>query len=333
MNNEKIDVAINIFAKPFQTSLSILSLIARSGSHIGSFWLQFEPAGSKFDSFPPYYIKRYISELGFTCNVWQPEIWLAREPPDPDRLCDKNYRMAIRYQHAFENSQSRLLFLTHNDVYILKDILGALKANMDDAFAIGQLGQCWNCPAHNTEIMREVMDSPPCSPDNYQNIRPNHQQLIKLYHTAREKGIFARPYEAENFEGEFARQPWPLPECRVNEWTCLLDLEKTRPLCIPYGKASPPGAFRHCASHNLDIGTPWFRDMHALGLHALNFDISPYVKHWVGTGNKSAGKYAKAEDNALNILKKYFPDYVKWLARQTGDKRLLKFYSNSYSIL
>lgn len=320
---EKVDVAINILGKPFQTALTILSLLARSGGHVGKLWLQFEPVGSKFDSISPYHICEYLkNELGCDIVLSQPGYWLDRDAIDLSKMDDEAYRMGIRFQNAFEHSQSRLLFLTHNDVYILKDILGALKNNMGDAFAIGQLGQCWNCPASNAELMREVMDSPPCGPARYLDVRPSQAQLLELYRLARKRGIFARPYEVEGFLGEFEKQPWPLPECRVNEWACLLDLQKTRPHCMPYGDAYPPGAHRLCAGHNLDIACPWFRDMHAKGMEARHFDIKNYMKHWVGTGNKSPGRYAIAEDNALRILRKFFPEFLKWLEGVSGRKNL-----------
>lgn len=33
-----------------------------------------------------------------------------------------------------------------------------------------------------------------------------------------------------------------IPECRVNEWCMLVDIDKARPATQPYGKAAPVGA-------------------------------------------------------------------------------------------
>lgn len=86
---ETVDVAVNIFAKPFQTALSLLSLLKHSGEHVGVIWLQFEPYGSRHDVISPYYIGRYLrEELGERCQVFQPNFWLAREAADPTRLDD-----------------------------------------------------------------------------------------------------------------------------------------------------------------------------------------------------------------------------------------------------
>lgn len=316
---EKIDVAVNIFAKPFRTSLALLSLLRQSGQHIGKLWLQFEPAGIAYDPFPAYCIQEYISEKGLCETViTQPELWLAREAVTLDDFDDPAKKSAIRYQNAFENSSARLLFIMHNDIYVLKDILGAMAGQIGDAFAIGQLGQCWNCPAANAELADHAMGCKPCTPDAYSAFKPDYGQLCELYSESRKRGIFARPYDQDGFTEEFRKQPWPLPECRINEWACLLNLALTKPLCAPQGESFPPGAYRKCGEFNLDIGVAWFRDMHAHGLEAKNFDISPYIKHWQGTGNNTPMRYAKGEDNALRILRKHFPDYVSWLEQKYG---------------
>ena len=321
MNNQQekaavqdVDAAINVFAKPWQTALSLLSLHKQSGSHIREYWLQFEPVGSKYDAISPYTMVPYlINELGLRVHVYQPEEWQARKPASLERLREKNYRKQLRYGDAFENSRNHFLFITHNDVFFRRDLILALKHNISDAFAIGKLGQCWNCPASNAEIMASVMGLPPCTPDRYMELRPTFEQLGKLYQKAREINFPARPYEREHFSEEFARQPWPLPECRINEWAFLLNLELARPYAIPFGTAWPPGAYRDCSGHNLDVVTPLFRDLHAQGLHAKHFDPSDYMNHWVGTGNKSPARYAYSEDRAKKLLEKFFPDYVKWV--------------------
>ena len=315
---ETVDVAVNVFAKPFQTALSLLSLLACSGRHVDTVWLQFEPAGSKFDEITTYHIADYLKEqLGARCRVFQPDFWLARHAVEPERIGDVSYRMGIRYQYAFEQSGKDKLFLMHNDVLVLRDILGPMLEAMGDSFAIGAIGQCWNCPASHGDLMRDVLGRGPCTPSSYADFQPGYDELRRLYSVARERGIFLRPYD-EGFDGMFDRQPWPLPECRVSEWACLLDLGKTRPLCIPQGDGFSPGAFRQCGTGFLDTGVAWFRDMHREGLRARNFDIRPYLKHWVGTGNKTRRRYSLAENNALILLRKHYPRYLEWLSKKCG---------------
>lgn len=316
---ERVDVAVNIFAKPHQTALSVLSLLKESRAHVGTIWLQYEPMGSRYDRVSPYVVAKYLKEvLDWPCRVSQPEHWLALEAPDMARLGDTAYRLSIRYQDAFEHSESRKLLLMHNDVYVFGDALGEMLAAMGDAFAIGQLGQCWRCPAHAAQVVKDVMDRPPCSSERYEEFQPDAATLRRLYAHARELGAPVRPYE-ECFTEFFDKQPWPLPECRVNEWFCLLDLEKTRPHSVPFGPALPPGAFGACGRYNLDTSVPWFRAMHALGFRARHFDYKRYLRHWVGTGKMSASRYTMAEDNARKLLEKQFPDYMAWLRSVSGN--------------
>lgn len=316
-----IDVAVNIFAKPYQTSLALLSLLRQSRQHINKIWLQYEPVGSQYDPFPAYCVYEYIKEKNLAeVEASQPSHWIDLEAADPEKLPDPAYRHGIRYQYAFENSKAPLLFLMHNDVFILRDILGAMRAEMGDAIAIGQFGQCWNCPAANSEITQAVMGRDACSPANYQDFKPTQSQLLGLYEEARKRGVFARPYDEDGFSGDFSAQPWPLPECRVNEWACLVNLEKSRPLTYPFGDAFPIGAYKPCGSLNLDIGVVWLRDMHKKGFHARHFDVKPFLKHWVGTGNNTPIRYARSEANAEAILKKHFPEYMAWISEKYGQK-------------
>lgn len=317
-DDSKADVALNIFAKPFQTALSLLSLTKWSGSHIGEIWLQFEPMGSRFDSLPPYYIAEYLSSvLNYTVHISQPDKWLKRQSVTLEELSDPALRSSVRYQTAMSQSTARFLFITHNDVFILKDIIGDMLQKIDGAFAIGPLGQCWNCPASREDVTQKTMGCAPCSPLRQLEIRPTWEQLGELYATARRLGHFVRPYDENGFSADFRRQPWPLPECRINEWACLLNLDMSRSVPDNF----PFGAFKDCGGHNLDTGVAWFRSMYAAGYQARNFDISKYLRHWVGTGHKRPVSYAYSEDRALGLLRKYFPAFVKWLENKTGPAR------------
>lgn len=314
--NANVDVALNIFGKPWQTALSILSLLKQSASHINALWLQFEPMGSAYDKLSPYLIADYIKQTNLIkCHVFQPETWLARGALTRDELQDPKIRQGIRYQHAFENSKMPYLFLTHNDVYILKDIIGDLKKEIGSAFSIGQLGQCWNCPAHNESLCQHTLGRSACTPQTYFQFRPTAEELTALYANGRKKEIFARPYLSGNCIDDFRNQPWPLPECRINEWTSLINLTMTKKFCAPFGSDYPPGAYAPCCEDRLDISVPFFRDMHARQMFAKHFDISKHVRHWVGTGNKSPARYAFSEDRARNIIEKNYPDFAAWVKR------------------
>lgn len=314
---QKVDVALNIFARPYQTALSVLSLLKYSDAHVDKFYLQFEPAGSRYDAVPPYAVAEYLGERAVT---HQPGEWLVNHPVDAARLADPAYRLAVRYQYAFERSDKKYLFTLHNDVLIKRDIIGDMLSAIDGAFAIGQIGQCWNCPARNAELMRECGCSEPCGPERYQDFRPDLPTLKALYAKAKERGIAVRGY-LDNWDEKLTGGAWPLPECRVNEWACLVDLEQTRPLTVPLGPALPLGSFARCGSSSdkkarLDTAVAWFRDINRQGLRARHFPLDKYLKHSVGAHRNTRDLHREAELAAEAILLKAFPDFVDWCRRQ-----------------
>ena len=318
MAASRADVALNIFGKPYQTSLALLSLLRFSRPHIGTIYLQFEPYGSAFDPAPPYVAAEYLQELPDAPSLFvsQPKYWLKLDPPEMPRLNDPEYRLSIRYQHAFEHSTASHMLILHNDVLILRDMLGYMLKHIGDAFALGGVGQCWNCPARHAFLMREAgCGSEACAPERYVEFQPDPAGLDRLYRVAVNKGVFVRPWW-EGWQTHYNERAWPLPECRVNEWGCLVNLELTRPLVLPHGSIMPFGAFEACGSIALDTAVAWFRDLNRLGLRARHMDIQPYLTHWVGNGKMTRIKYLRAEENARIILERQFPAFAQWCRRR-----------------
>lgn len=143
-------------------------------------------------------------------------------------------------------------------------------------------------------------------------------ELRRLYLRSADRRLFVRPYLG-GLRRHYGAGGWPLPECRVNEWACLVNLEMTREHVAPRGPLPPFGAFEQCGRLCLDTSVPWFRELSRLGLKARNMDIAPLVTHWIGTAKMTAYKYLKAEGNARRILQKHFPEYVEW-CRARGNK-------------
>lgn len=308
---KQVDVVLNIFAKPYQTALSLLSLLKFSSAHIDAIYLQFEPAGSRYDAEPPYAIAHYLQEHGYNVIIYQPEIWVECDAVETERLNDTSYRLAMRYQHAFESTNKNYLFFMHNDVLVKRDVIGAMCAEIGEHFIIGQVGQCWNCPASNASLMHDCGLGKKCSSERYFDFRPNPQELRNLYALAKEREVFVRPYW-EGWDKHYSEQGWPMPECRVNEWGCMVNMPKVRNLTMPKGNILPFGAFEYCGSVTLDTSAAWFRELSRLGLKAKHFDINKYIKHWVGSFRMSGKLHKEAEQEAESILLKVFPDFVKW---------------------
>lgn len=276
-----VDVAINVYGKPFQTAAALLSLVRHSGDRIGKiFFIQEAKQPARIDF-------SFISELlPGRVATFRPKHWLWCDQTVRERLADPDYRRSLRYQYAWEESAADYLFLTHNDVLYEADIIGDFLERIGDNIAIGEIGQCWNCPASAAGV---------CDGDRYLNFRPTLAELDDLYikHPTDRVGW-------EKFRDDM--EPWPLPECRLNEWAALIDLKRARPETMPVGDAYPFG------SMTLDIGTRWFRQMSSRGFTFANRSIAGLATHgWtLGGGGHQAlfapEKYETGERLAFDML-------------------------------
>ena len=163
--------------------------------------------------------------------------------------------------------------------------------------AIGPVGQCWNCPAAFAQQ---------CGPDSYTTYRPSYAEWKEL--AAKYSGPRASNYDRV----ADPEKTWPLPECRVNEWSMMVDLRVAKPLTMPHGYAVPLGAL-----YGLDTGTQWFHDMLNQGASIAHFDIEKYATHaWAsdtGGGNAALSDgvvYHAEERKAAAVLQEHFSDLV-----------------------
>lgn len=284
----KVDCIINVFGKPLQTELAILSLMRHSGRHIDRIYLINENA--KISDHQA--IRRKLGNIEY--YETRHKQWT--NPVDMERLSDEDYRQSIRYQYGWERSDKDFIFITHNDCAYHGDIVGAFLGNIGSAIAIGQIGQCWNCPA---------WWSGKCDSGRYWDYRPSFDELKELYAKAvPPEGRVIRPYHLPAFHETFINDPWPLPECRVNEWCALVDLSIACEVTIPKGQSPPFGSILHGGSPILDVGAGWFRAISRMGHQCRDFPIYNYMKHEAGHPAMFDGElYARNELNALAILK------------------------------
>ncbi len=309
MSEHTVDVLINVFGKPHQTALSLLSLLRHSGAHIRHIYFQEERATAEYETKGHGLLLRH---LGGRVVHFMPSIWLGSAPVDEERLLtDAEYRVAVRYQHGWEQSDAPYLFTMHNDVYVHGDVIGAMLGAIGKHTGIGQVGQCWWCPAWQNQL---------CSPERYAEFRPSYTFLMRLY----AKGMDYTKRRAYNLglRREFYENAWPLPECRLNEWAALINMEKARPATMPHGPAVPLGAF--CTSGakigenwdqdvNLDTGVGWFRSMNHQQHTFAHYPIHDYLDH-PKTGRdalESPELYVTLEVKALARLRKEFPEYIR----------------------
>jgi hypothetical protein len=283
-----VDVAICVYGKPYQTVATLASLFHHCGQHIGRVFIQEEkqqPFREQVDYirdvFPEKDIYQYIPP-GFLSTFWLAE---------PNLYLYESIRRSIRYQIAWEMSESNYLFISHNDVLFSGDTIGQMMAAMGDEYTgAGIVGQCWNCPANYASL---------CSGDHHETFNPTYDETIELL----------RAYPSPRLRPEFVdrEQPMPLLECRLGEFACLINLKKSRPLVRPVGSVVPFGWYTH------DTGVEWFRQMRLRGHRFKN--IAPDFKHapFLRTGNgndalNNSDIYQQGENAARFWLGFHYPD-------------------------
>ncbi len=304
--SQQIDILINVFGKPWQTALALLSLLEHCGQHIDKIYFHEEYATSEFERNNHDILLNYLPK---PVIHFRPPYWLSSHTAEEERLKEEDYRLSMRYQYGFENSGKNFVLLIHNDIEVLGDIVQEYLASIEDATAIGELGQCWWCPAGQLGY---------CNSSNYENFKPKYHQLMYIYNNNMDY-TERRAYNL-GLKQEFWERPWPLPECRINEWCMLINLNKARPDSMPYGPARPLGGqfasgakigedWEHIV--NLDTGVQWFRDLHKLGHSFKHYPIEKFIVHdrrgRVALG--SPEKYIHNETVAKLKVQKMFPDY------------------------
>lgn len=294
MKTRIVDVAINVFGKPAQTALALLSLLSHSGRWIDKIYFIEEPDGMN----TVFTHGETIKALGDRLILHRPKFMNWRYAVDPARLGDSDYRHALRYQYAFERTDKNYLLLIHNDCEFIGDAVGHLLGKLAGHIGVGEIGQCWLCPAHRLGH---------CGPGRYLEYRPDFAAVRALY-DALDPTIYRRLYTQEPTE-ELVRNPWPLPECRLNEFCCLLSMAKARPVTCPEGPARPFGAYvdvgnAWTGNGILDIGVAWFGDVVRLGHTLGHVPLEEHVRHVTG-GHKALfapDLYVASEEKALEIL-------------------------------
>ncbi len=270
MPNRKVDVAINIYGKPYQTIVAINSLLKYSGKHINKIYFIVEKQQPNLEDIE--IIKKNIQFENV--EYFTPSIFLGWWSGKRVGLLNKillyfkSYRYSIRYQYAFEKSKQEYLFVLHNDVIFYGDLIGKYLEQIESNIGIGEIGQCHNCPVFNIK----------CTPDAYQEYQPDLAEVMAHYRK------FPELRAERNGNYKVAKKSWPLPECRLNEFAALINLKLAKKITVPYGKALPIGYFGH-----LDIGIDWFYDANNLGYRFKHFSFDQLAKHSWALPLRSSG--------------------------------------------
>lgn len=310
--NAKVDVSINVFGKVYQTALSLLSLLECSGQHINRIYFQEEPLTAEYEFKKHNHILEYLKdEVGH----YIPKYWNGIDPTDMDRVAaDEDYRLSIRYQYGWEKCQSRYLLTIHNDIEVTTDIVANLFNELGEHTGVGEIGQCWWCPAYQKGL---------CDSERYTSFKPSYQYLMKIYN--KDMDYTQRRAYNLGLSEQYQKNAWPLPECRLNEWCALIDMDKARPDTMPEGKAVPFGARMPSGAFIgenwdrpvcLDVSVQWFRDMLHMGHIFKHYDVNKDMIHDKRGSVKldSAEAYVRADMMALKRLEERFPEYFKFIS-------------------
>ncbi len=292
-NSPLVDVIVNVYGKPYQTAVSLWSLIKFSEKHIGKIYVILEK--KQPEGFDETLLRKLL--VGLPVEIYTPPFffgwWEGRRKGLINQilLWFKSYRNSIRYQYAWEKSKSPFLFLMHNDMLIFDDLIGHYLSKIGPHAGIGQIGQCWNCPAFGMH----------CDGDRYWDYRPTPQEVVDLYESRPEGRAIVHGLVGLD------QKSWPMPECRLNEHAALIQMSIAKPATSPHGHVQPIGI-----KNQLDLGIRWFHDMSLAGYRMVNESYEPYAKHaWTnGTdcGHASLfdqNQYAREEEIAKQELTKY----------------------------
>lgn len=255
----KVDIIISVFGKPWQTLCTLKSLMKYSSKHIDRiFFIQetHQPYNDQVD-------------------------WVVNHFDNIDKVIPPNYNFyGVRYQQGFFLSNKKWVFITHNDVLYTGDIIGEMLSICEGSVGVGQIGQCWNCPANERGL---------CSGEKIDSFKPSYSEAVSLF-----------PYKRTppNFINK--KNPMPFPECRLNEWACLVNREISLQEGEPYFGES-----------NFDVGVRWFRKMFLKGYKFKYYNKNFIHGFWAGKSgyrvqlNKS--EYFESE----RVAEKYFNDNFK----------------------
>jgi hypothetical protein len=284
-----VDVAINVYGKPYQTAVTLLTLLKYSGSWIDKIYFVEERRQPKGTDLKPL-----LRVLGDRVTHYRPWFWFWVNDELKYRWAFRfaAVRAGIRYQYAWEQSDKDFLFVVHNDVRFRDDLVGKYLTEIDSYAGVGQIGQCWNCPAFAAER---------CAPPRYLTYQPSREELRALS----ERYPAPRKAQAERC---FPDHSWPLPECRLNEFAALIDLKRARPLTMPAGDFYPFGL-----AGGFDVGSHWFHQMNRAGHPFKHVSLEPRAVHgWANEARSGHGalfdadRYRDEEAQARAVLNEEF---------------------------
>ena len=287
---KQIDVCINYYGKPYHTAVTLLTLWKHSSKHINKIFLVIEKV-------QPYYQYDVIPLLKFhlkdlPIEYVYPQYFYYAGNPNESLLSDPEKRYGLKYQYALEKSGKEFLLLTHNDCLYEDDLLGKMLAETQNGSVagVGLVGQCWNCPASLANL---------CDGNRFETFIPTKDQLRGLVDT------YNPPRAEIHYKLIDRGLIHPLPECRLNEYACLVNIPMYQKNVVPTGDILPFGG----SWHGTDWGAIWFHSMVNRGYKFVNFPFEPFMQH-APFSNNGNGHYADTEFSLYKTSEEAAKDYL-----------------------
>ena len=291
---QKIDVCLNVLGKPWQTLVTLRTLIDYCGENIDKIFIIEERKQPKIYDFN--IIKNNLNYESIVRYVPKYHLWVDKTNIEKVKE-DEEYRLSLRYQYGIENTDKKYLLLIHNDILFMDNVVEQMLELIEGCFCVGKIGQCWNCPLYHEKLCSgELLES---------RIEKNdikYEEIINYVHKYPDSRTALRGNEYIS-----KTNPFPMPECRVNEWCALINVEIYKKETIPNGDVVPFGGY-----FGVDIGDIWFKQMIEKKYKFKNFE-KDYVHVFFSedySGHSSMfseDKYLREEEAAKN----YFDRFLK----------------------
>lgn len=307
---QRCDICINVYGKYYQTMLTVKSLLANDAAGIDKIFLIIEKKQpevfniQKFKDETKYpniefFVPRYHLDfekrkrLSITRKgiKYGEKRWFNTKYNFQKLEVDDQYRYSIRYQYGLEKTDKKHLLIMHNDMMITAPFVEMMMKTIDEGeyLGVGPIGQCWNCPLHYEKI---------CDGERVATVSLEYNEIREI--VERNKSPRTRVDNIDKI------RPLPMPECRLNEWLAMINVQLYREFVIPNGSIAPLGLM------DLDIGTRFYRESVLRGLKFKNMDIANFARHAPFSiklvGNTSLfddALYAEQENLAREYLKNF----------------------------
>ena len=296
INKGIVDIVLNVSGKPYQTIITIHSLLRFSGNYINKLFVIFEKKQAFNDNMQP--LLDYLESLDIEVELFYSKLQIGISNLDRKPFFKPFFRFipffrhSLRYQYGLEKSKTDWVFVSHNDMIYRKDILQAYLSEIDENMGIGFVGQCWNCPA--------VGD---CSGEKYFEYRPSKEEIFHLYEGKENLRGF------EIIRGNYSG--WPLPECRINEHAALFDRKMMQSQTYPIGNIEPIGY------NSYDIGMNFYAKVSRKGFKFKQLGFHLFAEHAYFNKNRNGHSsftneqlYWQEEGLAKEIVEKSIDEFI-----------------------